>query len=430
MSWKHVQAGHRALAALASLITLSVGTLAFVPLHETHDADEATDAGGAGPLAPGCALQTFGSHQYRTCQVGHPAETAIAAAPNGAVWALSDLRPQRSTDGGQTWTSLTLPLPGTADVIVVAEGDIAVAPNGDVIVTWLTAQWPQTAPVWVSTNGGTSFTYRAASPPNPAPDRPWVMTSATTPADPSNPLQPNPYAILMEAGTGAKLHYVSGDRGNTWYHNMDLTVNTINPTTSYPTGVTNAFLDYTKPLGQGFPVKYLSLANGQVLNVQSRRVSYDLVHWFSLTNTTGWPSTTHEWWDAAADGTLYAVRIASVGGTWTVSYKWYDGVSWNNGATTVPLTAQPDYLIGLQPTHVINAAVKSHGSTLGINTREGTNDVLIRITNANTPSASATKERIGSGSGNRYDFPNLVFDTQGRAVTTYNSAFVAYAQTV
>jgi hypothetical protein len=419
----------RILTAALAVVTLSLGTLAMAPVHDAPAALATTSDTAAAAAGP-CSLQTFGSHQYRTCVVGHPAETALAAAPNGAVWALSAFRPQKSTDAGLTWNDVPL-TPPNLGIGVVPEGDIIVAPNGDILVTWLSPDLPHTTPVWVSTNGGATFTFKPLTVPNPVPDRPWIASSATTPPNPSNPIQPNPYLSVIEGGIGVKLTYASGDRGTTWYPKSEPSLTPLAPFVPYPAGLSNPYLDFAKPLGQGFPSKILSLGNGQFFNIQSKRFSYDFVNWNTLDAAVGWPSPANfPWWDSASDGTLYAVQVVPVAGTWTVKYKWFDGAAWHDGATSVALSAQPDYLIGLTPTHVINAAVKSFGSTLGINTRQGTQDVLIRITNANTASASATKELIGPGSGARYDYPNLVFDSSGRAVTTYNSANVAYAQTV
>lgn len=54
--------------------------------------------------------------------------------------------------------------------------------------------------------------------------------------------------------------------------------------------------------------------------------------------------------------------------------------------------------------------------------------MLVLIKNATSAAPTYTKDLIGAASAARYDFPNLVFDSLGRAVTTYSSNDVAYAQ--
>lgn len=446
----------RLLPLAMAVLALTAGTTATLVPHagpgaptastdEAHGGASALHAdlgapGGAAPLS-GCATATYGAHQYRVCQVGHPAETDLASGPNGLVWALSGSMPQKTANAGASWTGVPLATPGTLGLVVVPEGDIAVAPDGAVYTNWLTVNWPEKAPVWKSTDGN-SFKLLPGSVAtvDGFPDRPWIVAGLPPPADPSNPLQPDPYAVVAEAGTAFKPHYVSGDGGTLWYPEVG-SVGQI-PSQALPAKAqrANPFLDYVKPFGQGMdvPTHYLVFGNGQFLSLASKQLTYDFNHWTTFPSAFTWPDTnTYPWWDVSSDGTIYAVGVTKVGTQWLVKYKWYDS-AWHDGAITVPLAAQPSYNTGLSPTCSMEAAVKTHGALLGINTREKYQDVLIRITNASSAAPTYTKEAIGTGesgtlactSTDRYDFAQLVFDSQGRAVVSFHGAWAAYAQTV
>ncbi len=419
------------MAGGVSLALLLAGILVVAAARPEARGSDADDDGPEAPLAPGGgSLVTYGSHQYYVAQVGHPAESALISAPDGTVWVADSTRLVKTTNGGQTWVNGPSFTPPNAVVGVVPEGDIAVAPNGDILTSWLTINDPYSAAIFVSTNGGASFSFKTIEGPQPFPDRPWIMTSAISPANASNPLQPNPYLSISESGFPVKPIFVSGDRGNTWVTPMAATIGPISTPASLPPLSANPYLDYTKPFRQGNVAQYLAMPDGSIYDRSAFRYTYDGVHWFQVTN---WPALVlpgqYKWFDVGSDGTIWAVGITTISGQLYVVYKWFDGTAWNDGAAQVPLTAIPSYQAGLLTSSQIMAAVKSHGSTLGINTRQGSQDVLILISNADTAGATWTKDLVGSGSGARYDFPNLVFDEQGRAVTSFKSSWVAYART-
>lgn len=422
------------LLATIALLLLGLSPLALP--HAPAGAPPAA-ASGPGPLSTfTCATATYGTHSYKTCRIGHPAETALASGANGLVWALSDLRPLKTSNAGSSWIEVSLAPIGNSEIAVVPEGDIQVAPNGDILTVWLDPGQPHTAPLWISTDGGASFNERlTASGPNPAPDRPWIMTGATEPVS-TDPLVGVPYSTLVNAGTGAKINYVSPDRGTTWYTMLVPLSPVLAPLTAFPALGANAYMDYAKPLAQGDPTDLLALPSGEFVDLNGHRFTRDFLQWNSF-GAAGWPTAgPQHWFDSGSDGKLWFVQIAQVSGTWTVSYKFYNG-SWHNGNATQTLTAQPDFPLGLSvsggpASHDVLAAVKSHGTTLAVNTRQGLQDVLVRFANADAASPTATKELIGPGgnANKRYDFPNLVFDSSGRAVASFDSDGVAYAQTV
>lgn len=438
--------------AVIALAFVAASAATFVPLAGTAvkgtDAAADTSSSGLGvSFQPGvssdagldavCPTVVSNTHSYRVCNIGHPAETALAAGMNGKVWALNSARPQYSTDGGLNWIPVSMPAPGNIGGVIYPEGDIIVAPNGDILTNWLTVDYPHTAALYVSTNGGTTFQLKPLSGVYGFPDRPWIVTSATVPADPSNPLQPSPYSAVAEAGTGAKVHWVSGTRGEAWYPKVAALLASQVPVEPFPVGVANPYLDYSKPFAQGYASKYLVLGNGQILDLLSKRLTYDFVEWTTFSGSGTWPAVNqYPWWDTAADGTIYAAGFFTVGGVWQIKYKWFDG-TWHDGAVQPTLTAKPDYPNGLgtgsaPASHDAFMAIKSHGAMLGFNTRQGFQDVLIRIDNATSPSATWTKDVVGPGgsTNERYDYPNLVFDSQGRAIMSYKGSWVAYATTV
>ncbi len=373
------------------------------------------------PTVTGSSLQTYGGHQYWVSTVGNCCEVALASGPDGAVWAAGSARVWRTTNGGQTWTAAPL-----APLNVNAEGDVAVAPNGDVLTVWFDLVDPYGDKIWVSQDAGASWEFRPLTGPQPAPDRPWVLATALSPADAANPLQPNPYLAVHQAGVGNKYYWFSGNGGLTW-ERPGLAVGV--PNAPLPALGSNAFLDFTKPFAQGMPTLFVALPGGELLDVSTKRWTEDGVHWFNAGSDLPSPGSQYLYWDAGSDGTLWAVRLeAGAGGTYVVKYRWFDGV-WHDGNAVGTLAARPRYFAGLFPSETVAAAVKSHGDLLGVATREGNQDVLVRFAGAKGASPTVTKELIGTGSPGRYDFPNLVFDAQGRAVVSLRSSLAAYALT-
>lgn len=391
----------------------------------------------AGPAVAG-TLQHFGLHDYWVANVGNGVETTLNAAPWGAVYSTTGASVGKTTDGGQTWTFTGVP------GILHNEGDLAVAPNGDLISGWLDLANEQGTRIALSTNGGATWVTKLVVGPQAFPDRPWVFASGASPAGLG---QPAPYLGLAQAGDAGdglddvRLIWASNDRAETWA--LPYGAPPAQPVLTAPVPLApETFLDYAKPMGQGGfeenPVqighdgtKFVALSGGAVLDAEKQAWTTDFVVWHTVPAPGTWPAYADwPWWDAASDGTIYAVRVAQVGSTWTVQYQWYDGV-WHPGAATATLTAKPVYAGGLlgppwEPDHRA-AAVKAHGSLLGVNTRQGTQDVLIRFANAAGPTPVVTKELIGGGCGGRYDFPNLAFDQAGRAITSYCSSLAAYA---
>lgn len=404
----------------------SSGTDAAGPGLGAATVDDAAILSGHVPV-----LRTYGGHSYWVARLGHPAETALSSGPDGKVWLADDRRLQFTTNGGQTWTGRNL-TPGNAVLLVVPEGDIAVAPNGDVFTTWLSPSYPHNNEMYRSTDGGASFLVTPLVGPQGVPDRPWVTAGAAIDGD------PNKYIAVTEAGTGLKPIWASNDRGLTWFLPTNKLPSSVMEERPFPALPDNAFMDYVKPLGQGMRSKYVALPGGEWLEISTKFWTEDFVTWFRFPNS-GLFGSSFPYWDVSSDGTIYVSNFVSNATGWFIRWKYYDETGWHNGAFDIPLAAQPDYPFGLNAanpnlpaSHEELMAIKSRGSLLGINTREGLQDVLIRIQGANTATPTYTKESIGPPGdiNTRYDFPNLVFDNLGRAVMSHNSAFVAYATAV
>lgn len=409
--------------------------------------------------AASATLTTFGDHQYWTVWSTHPAEAPVAASPDGTVWmagspgglpvppSLSQVTAHlntpslyRTSDGGRTWTGVTLPV--NVGTLFYPEGDVVVAPNRDVLTAWVSTANLHAPAVYVKTAQANAFAARPVAGPVPVPDRPAIMVSSAAPdaGGEGGVSVPINYIGIVEAGLGlpaAKRTYASLDGGLTWV------VPPVAPPhlpgvpvleAALPLGK-DPYLDYAKPLGQGMRQgtgpHFIPLSDGAVFSPEAVRWSKDLVTWYQPPDAGAFPhfqsfpflsEDDWPWWEASSAGVLFVVRVTEDEG-WKVQYKWYDG-AWHDGGCEVPLSDEPNYLLGPQ-----QAAVKSHGTLLGINTREGDQDVLIRIWNASSLSPVCHKELIGQGSSGRTDFPALGFDRQGRAIVSYTSGYVGYATT-
>lgn len=433
-----VSVASAALIALAALAPLSLGS--------RNAPSVAAEAGVEGVPDLGSSLFTFGSHQYWVVASTHPKEAPVAAAPDGSVWmagsparSLGKLVEQMSTpslyrtaDGGQSWSGHILT--GNLGVVFRPEGDVVVAPNGDVLSAWMTGSSPHSAAVYVKEAGLDKFELRPVSGPSPSGDRPTIMVSSAQFTDP----RLHDYLALVDSGAhgvnAAKRTYATLDGGRTWILPvMPPPVVAGIPISEKPLPLgQDPYLDYAKPFAQGMRQpgsRYIPLSGGAIFSPEAVRWTGDLVTWHQPPETETFPTFPRlnaysendwPWWDSSSAGVLFAARVTFEDG-WKAQYKWYDG-AWHDGGCEVPLSAAPQFEIADH-----NAALRSHGTLLGFATREGDQDLLIRIWNATSPTPSCERELIGRGQSSASDFPSLAFDSAGRAIVSFDGGLVAYA---
>jgi hypothetical protein len=418
-------ADRRAYWAALALVPLAAVLLPATTPGPQEDpgaaaSDAARSAGAAGVV--NAVKVHWGNHDYWTANVGNGVEATLAVDPvRNIAWTTGGGVLWKTTNAGQTWTSVSLPNVGCLN-----EGDIAVAPDGDIITNWLDLCAAQ-AKVWVSTDGGVTFVSKPIVGPAAVADRPWMTIGAFSQPDPSNPFEASPYLAVDWSSGGT---WGSADGGETWLRQMpprDIPVLT-GPLAPRPA---NPYMAYAKSGGQGTPTKFLALPGGELLYVPSRMFTSDFVNWKPGDDTfLGADLVSHFYWDVDEDGTIWTLKnTLSQTGSY-LSYKWLD-TTWHVSTVKLDLTPAPDYCTGLVTScGDMQVAFKVRGNVLAVNTRQGTQDLLFRVDNPKSPTPTITKELIGNHQNVRYDFPNVLFDTSGRLITTYDGGRVAYATTV
>lgn len=390
-----------AVAAVASLTTVTPP-----PATADHLRQSAC-------LPPAC--------RYRYAGVGNGIETSVAASPDGSVYTaanqnvilVASVDPAdwiyKTTDGGVNWNAIHQPgVPGTFN-----EGDVAVGPDGSLWAVFM--DFIRIGPrLYVSRDGGATFTEGIVRGPAPVGDRPWIFANAS--ATPGAPDMGITQASFLINSWG------SNDGGNTWLHRTDAEAGFI--TNQDPVLGPNPFMDFGGHNGG----TWTPLPGGGFLDTATRRWTPDMTTRYRLAFGSPLAELANTpWFKISSTGTVYQARLANA--NLHVQYRFLPpGGAWSAWRTVTTLAAQPNYCTGISATGAcagssIEMTINTFGDLLGINTRDGNQDILLRVNDADGAAPVITRETIGTGCVARYDYPTLVFDAAGKAVFSFCATF-------
>jgi hypothetical protein len=369
----------------------------------------------------------------------------------------------RTTTFGAIWENLTMPAcpPAPYPSADHMEGDAFVTPNGHVIVT-MNSPTDALLRIWKSADGLQPFNCigtlenQQGTPGGPTGnnDRMFGISSSLSPTILGVcPKTGEGYMSRISSGVSA----LGGSLGHTtWTSLLSVDGSWFNTDPHVHVAAPGAipllhdqYLNAAKPLAQGYGsgTQLVTLSSGALYSPYDIAWTRDGLNWCRPENWQTFPPYALEslqtlpplpvpfpisdyqngygMWDASSAGVLFAVRQHNTTTGWEINYKWYDG-TWHDGGAVIHLAAEPAWSAFEASDHA--GAVKSFGSLLGILTRDGTKDILIRIPNATSASPVPVIDLLGD-TVNAERFPNLVFDRDGRAIATFGAGRVAYALT-
>lgn len=372
-------------------------------------------------------IRSYGSHGYAIADVGNGVEASMATGPDGATYVAGGENDWIwvTTNRGLVWTATgPLGLPGLPN-----EGDVAVAPNGDVYVTWLDLSRAHAQRVYVRradrpAASADSYEEKLIVGPQIFPDRPWIYASKGP--------EGSPDLGLISANTNGFRQWASVDGGDMW-------ITRAAPTGAFEEGIPSLlpdpYLDYAAPAGFADSSEWMVLPGGGFLQTSTGYWTRNFKAWYQIPDLhplRELSQTSH--FEVAADGTIYQGKLAE--GGYHLEYRFYADGAWSPWIRVHSFAKKGEYLHGIgSPVTEPLLALNSRADLLAFNARDGKQDVLVRVQNPKAGSRTVTVERIGlhQGStndcpdpGKRYDYPTLAFDRDGLAVVSFCAGMVAY----
>jgi hypothetical protein len=368
---------------------------------------------------PAAALQSscnrpYG-HLYCIANVGNGVEASLAASPDGSVYTAASGAIDwvyKTANGGRSWSPIRFPSRVPAPLL--NEGDVAVAPNGDVYTAYIDLAMPPLLRVFISRDGGLNFEEKLLRGPEaPLDDRPWIQVAGLD----ASGAGPHVGTITSSATPST---WGSIDGGETW---LSQTVARLNRQNADPPLVANPYMDVATN-GYSAGSEIMPLPDGGFLFAPSGTWTKDFVTWNTVTGPLRELNVTDNF-KISSTGVVYQARFANE--RKTIEYRWlrpgdtqwshpFDG-PWRQ----LPSFVQAGrYVTGLTSGVVVaQMALNTFGDMLAFNARDGDQDVLIRVAHADTESPVVTRDNIGPGCTARYDYPTLAFDIRGKAITSF-----------